>query len=366
MSGDAREVSYLWQSQLGHLLREERDIQGAISAYTAAFNTLQSLRTDLNSNNRDVQFDFREQVKPVYLELADLLLQTDFPEDELDSLVMLNPSSANAEIKSPQDRLNLARRVIESLQVAELDNFFQDPCVEETNLAVQIDDIDPQAAVFYPIVLPDRLEVLLSLPGLELQAIAIPVNESTVNQALDQLYDTLDNPTIDDSARNIVSTFNPEAGELEENLQKLLPTLTQVYDWLIRPWEPELEASSVKTLVFVLNGRLQKVPLAALYDGSDYLLEKYAIALAPSLQLIGPEQVARQPFKVLAAGVSESVEVRGETFPALAYVPEELNQIAAAFPSSQKLLNEEFTQSTLQSQLQVGFLGSSPGNSCSV
>ena len=355
LSGDAREVTYLWQSQLGRLLREERDIQGALSAYTAAFNTLQSLRADLNSNNRDVQFNFREQVKPVYLDLADLLLQTDFTEDELDSLVVLNPLSASTDLKRPQNRLNMAQRVIESLQVAELDNFFQDPCVEETNVAVEIEDIDPQAAVFYPIILPDRLEVLLSLPGKELQTIAIPVNEQTVNQALDQLYDTLDNPTIDDSARNILSTSNPAPGELEENLQRLLPTLTQMYDWIIRPWETQLAASSVNKLVFVLNGRLQKVPLAALYDGSDYLLEKYAIALAPGLQLIGPEQIARQPFKVLAAGVSEQVQVRGETFPALAYVPEELNQIAEAFPSSQKLLNEEFTQTTLQNQLQSDF-----------
>ena len=398
LSGDAREIAYLWQSQLGSLLREQGDTQGAIASYSSAYNTLQSLRTDLNLNNQDVQFNFREQVRPVYLELADLLLTTDLNVGELSLLEAAAgtssgessadlavpveeeartrnsfPSSERRQLANPkggtssfvkevaadgtnaEDRLTLTQQVIESLQLAELDNFFQDPCVEEAAVAVQIEDLDAEAAVFYPIVLENRLEVLLSLPGQPLQAAATSVSEVAVNETLDALYDTLDNPSANDSARNIFLTANPEAGELEANLQKLLPLLTQVYDWLIRPFETQLDASSIKTLVFVLNGRLQKVPMAALYDGRQYLIEKYGVSLVPSLQLVAPREVERQPLRVLAAGVSESVEVRGETFPALINVPEELAQIETAFPRSQQLLNEEFTVASLQNQLQGNF-----------
>lgn len=353
VNGDAREIAYLWQSQLGRSLREKGDIQGAIAAYTAAFNTLQSLRNDLNANDRDVQFNFRQEVKPVYLALADLLLRSDLKEDELNSLVVFNPGSSaqNLQTKTPK-KLELARQVIESMQLAELDNFFQDPCSETADIAVQIDDIDPQAAVIYPIVLPDRLEVILSLPGRSLRSTTIAIDETQVNQKLDELYDNLYNESIDNSAINIFRTVPLNSAEVGENLQKILPILTQVYDWLIRPFEAELESNQISTLAFVLNDRFQRVPIAALYDGQKYSIEKYSIALIPSLQLIDPKQLKRQEIQVLAAGVSEQTQIRGETFPALTNVPKELKQIEATFPNSKQLLNEQFTAETFQQQLE--------------
>jgi CHAT domain-containing protein len=351
--GDAREVVYLWQSQLGRLLKEQGDRQGAIAAYSAAFNTLQSLRTDLNANERDVQFDFRQEVKPVYLDLADLLLASDLRENELDSLVLFssNPSQEEPEAS----RLELARRVIEALQLAELDNFFQDPCLEESDVVVQIDDLDPQAAVIYPIVLPQRLEVILSLPGKPLQRATIPVSDREVNETLDELYDILYNESVDNSAINIFRTIplNPE--EIGENFQKLLPIFTRVYDWIVRPFEAKFETNKIETLVFALNDRLQRVPMAALYDGRQYLLEKYGIALVSSLQLIDPRQGEQEQLKVLAAGVSEQINLGGEIFPALVNVPKELAQIEQAFPASQALLNEEFTATAFQNLLTEDF-----------
>ncbi|MEC4813067.1 MAG: CHAT domain-containing protein [Scytonema sp. PMC 1069.18] len=358
---DTREITYLWQSQLGGLLRENGDTKGAIAAYTSAFNTLQSLRSDLNTNNRDVQFDFLQEVKPVYLELADLLLKSDFKSElspsELSTLVVSNASITQEKVEAnkPKSRLEFARRVIESLQLAELDNFFQDPCSQETDVVVQIDDLDPQAAVVYPIVLKNRLEVILSLPGQRLQKVAISITEKEVNDILDQLYDNLDNVTLNTSARNILSTANPNPQELKENIQQVLPIFEQLYIWLIQPFETELNANKIKSLVFVLNSQLQRVPMAALYDGQQYLIEKYGVALVPSLQLVNSKQLKQKPIKVLAAGVSEQIKVQEEIFPALTNVPKELNEIKAAFPSSLKLLNQEFTAKTLQNQLKSNF-----------
>jgi CHAT domain-containing protein len=357
INGDARESAYLWQSQLGSLLRKQGEPQGAIAAYTAAFNTLQSLRSDLNANNQDVQFDFLQEVKPVYLELADLLLSSSLSDSELNSLVLSNPSFTpeKSGLESSKNPLELARRVIESLQLAELDNFFQDPCSEEADIAVQIDDIDARAAVIYPIVLPDRLEVILSLSGKNLRQVAIPITEQEVNDTLDRLYDSLDNLTANNSTRNILSTSNPDPEELKQNLQVLLPIFSEIYNWFIQPFKAELDANSIRNLVFVLNGRLQKVPMAALYDGQQYLIEQYGVSLAPSLQLIDTRQLKGKPIRVLAAGVSQQVKVQGEIFPALANVPRELEQIEAAFPESQKLLDGEFTEAAIQSRLQSNF-----------
>ncbi len=352
IDGDAREISYLWQSQLGQLLEREGNKDEAIAAYTLAFNTLQSLRTDLNANDRVVQFNFRQEVKPVYLQLADLLLANDHPQ----ALKSLGAIDTNApQTSNNLNNLELARQVIESLQLAELDNFFQDPCSQTANVAVTIDELDPQAAVIYPIVLSDRLEVILSVAGKPLQRFTTAVQDTTVNQTLDLLYDTLYNHSIDNSAVNIFSTIPLNPRELTENTRILLPTLQQIYRWLIEPLETELASERIETLVFVLNGRLQNIPMAALYDGKQYLLEKYGVALAPSLQLLNSQPIPRKQLKVLAAGLSEQVEIQGEIFPALDNVPEELNRIEAIFPQSRQLLNQEFTANNIKQQLQAGF-----------
>ena len=51
------------------------------------------------------------------------------------------------------------------MQIAKLDNFFRDPCSQVSEDPVSIDDVDTEAAVIYPILLQNRLEVILTIPG---------------------------------------------------------------------------------------------------------------------------------------------------------------------------------------------------------
>jgi CHAT domain-containing protein len=354
VAGDAREVSYLWQSQLGMLLERSGSKEEAIAAYTLAFNTLQSLRTDLNTNNQVVQFNFRQSVKPVYLNLANLLLSSNNLQASK-SLSAINTNTVNSTSSTSNDNLELARQVIESLQLAELDNFFQDPCSPTADIAVTIDDLDPQAAVIYPIVLSDRLEVILSMAGKPLKHFTQNISATEVDRTLDALYDCLYNQSINNSAVNIFSTTPLNPREVTENTQALLPNLREIYRWLIEPLESELTTNQTETLVFILSGKLQNVPMAALYDGKQYLLEKHSVALAPSLQLLNTKAKPRDELKVLAAGLSQQVEIKGEIFPALNNVPAELKQIKTVFPRSQQLLNRDFTVKNIEQQLQAGF-----------
>lgn len=348
INNDTREMTYLWNAQLGQLLEQEGETNDAIAAYTSAYNILQSLRADLNTNSKVIQFDFRQEVKPLYLRLANLLLQTDQP--QLSKSLNLSHTQNHL-----TQNLESARQVIESLQLAELDNFFQDPCVETAKETITIDQIDPQAAVIYPIVLSDRLDIIFSLPNRPLQRFSSVVGATKVNQTIDLLYDSLYNPSVNNSAVNIFSTTVLDTEEVEENMQTILPILQQINGWLIEPLIPALEVNQIKTLVFVLNGNLQNVPISALFDGKQYLLEKYSVALAPSLQLLQPQSVARNEIKVLAAGLSKQVEIQENIFPALINVPAELNQIEEIFPQSKQLLNEEFTITTIKNQLDGDF-----------
>ena len=306
---DAPDIIYRWQWQLGRLLKARGDIKQAIAAYTEAVKTLQSLRSDLVAINPDVQFSFRDEVELVYRQLVDLLLRTDRTSA---------PSQAN---------LQKARQVIESLHLAELENFLR--CSLQNANRVQIDKVvdqqDQTAAVIYPIILKDRLEVILKLPHQPLRHYTTLVSQSEIEDTLEQLRHNL---------------------ELPYTFQEVSSLSQRVYNWLIRPIEADLAQNKVKTLVFVLDGSLRNIPMAALYDGKHYLIEKYSVALNPGLQLLDPKPLERKHLKVLTAGLTPA----RLGFPPLPTVERELDLIKSEVPSM-TLLNQKFTSTALQKQI---------------
>ncbi|AFZ36387.1 tetratricopeptide domain protein [Stanieria cyanosphaera PCC 7437] len=349
---DVREVVYLWQSQLGKLFKQQNHQSEALLAYAGAYNSLQSLRADLNNNLKDIQFDFRQEIKPVYLELADLLLKSQFTASELNSLRLID---SQRNLINSSNNLELARRVVESLQIAELDNLLADLCLIPTNTSVKIDNLDPKAAFIYPVILPNRLEIILSLPGESLRQVTVPVTEQQVNNVIAELYDNLDNPSIDNSARNIFYTSNPTPQEIQANLETLLPLLEQLNDWLIEPINNLLQTKQIKRLIFAGNTSFEQIPLAALYDGRKYLIERYGVGLVPSLQLINPTQLDREKLSIFAGGVSQSLSTKTEIFPSLPNVPQELKDIQRLFPNTKILLNQNLTTQALEKRLQENF-----------
>jgi CHAT domain-containing protein len=307
----ALEIAYRWQWQLGKLYQQQGKRKKAIASYQSALVSLSNLRHDLVTLNTEVQFDFQEQIEPVYREFADLLLEK-------------NPDHSD---------LEMASNVIEALQVAELDNYFQDA----SNLfaAKPIDQIDRNAAVIYTIVQPKRLEVILAMNDAQstysgnqvfhyhTQAISQEKLETTINQ---------------------LRQYITEPDRMLE-VQKLA---AEIYDWLIKPFTAELNQQPPKTLVFVLDNILQTIPMSVLYDGEHYLLEKYAIALTPSLRLLNSPKNSQPPVG-LAGGISQPLEVDNQKFSALNSVEKELNIFTHS--QNQVLLNQEFTTTNLINQL---------------
>lgn len=248
-----------------------------------------------------MQLSFAESVEPVYRELVDLLLQ---------------PGATPSNLRQ-------ARELLESLQLAELDNFFKEACLEAR--PQQIDEIDPKAAVIYPIILPDRLEVILSLPGQPLRRYGTKVLRERAEMAVRQMRGSL-NPLFSSKRRLLV--------------------YQKIYDWLIRPAAVDLAASEVETLVFVLDGALRNIPMAALHDGQQYLLEKYQIALTPGLQLLESRGLQVRELSALTMGISEA----RQGFAALPGVEFELNKIKSQVPA-EVLLNQQFTSQSLKDQI---------------
>jgi len=304
------EIIYQWQWQLGRILKGKNEREGAIAAYGEAVNTLQGLRRDLVALNQDDQFSFRDRVELVYREFVDLLLSETTPSQ-----------------KPSQKNMQTARQTIEGLQLAELDNFFRDACLDAQ--PKQIDQIDPKAAVIYPIILPDRLEIILSLPDQTLRHHSQKISQAQIERMLDYFQDDVSN------RRKI-------------NSDLFLADAQKLYDWLIRPFANDLETNHIETLVFVLDSGLRNIPMAVLHDGEKYLIEKYAIALTPGLQMLRSQGLQTRKLQALTAGLSAA----REGFSALENVEAEIQEINRKLPA-QSLLNEQFTKTQLKTLIDL-------------
>ncbi|NHC35550.1 CHAT domain-containing protein [Scytonema millei] len=311
-AANAPDITYRWQWQLARLLRMQGDTPGAIATYREAVKTLKSLRNDLVAVNPEIQFNFRDEVEPVYRELVALLL------------------SGQKSGETPQQNLAQARETIEALQLAELDNFFREACIEAQPVAIDrvVDRDNPTAAVIYPIILPDRLEVILKIPQQPLRHYTIHQPQTQVEQTVERLQRSLTEPDRTKDVRDLSQ---------------------QIYNWLIQPVANELQQSGVKTLVFVPDGVLRNIPMSALFDGKQYLVEKYAIAVSPGLQLTNPQPISLANLKALTAGLS--VPPANSPFPPLPAVRLEFNLIQQAGVAIAELLDRAFTSKSLETKI---------------
>ncbi|MDC0835308.1 CHAT domain-containing protein [Geitlerinema sp. CS-897] len=298
---NAPDVTAQWQAQLGRLYRQQGDIENAIAAYTQAVSELQRLSRDLVAINPEVRLSFRDSVEPVYRELVSLLLAD----------------------RPTQAQLQQARETIEALQLAELENFFRESCLEAS--PTQLDRVDARAAAIYPIILPDRLEVILSLPGRPLQNYRAEVDRATLDRTLQRVRQSL---------------------SLSFPRNERLVLYRQLYDWLVRPAETALQNADIATLVFVLDGPLRNLPMSVLYDGDRYLVEQYGLVLSQGLQLLEPRPLDNSQLQAVIAGLSEG----RQGFAPLPEVESEIARIASEIPSEIQL-NQQFTTEATRAAL---------------
>ncbi len=252
---NAADSLYRWQWQAGRILKNStnpaNNPTAAMNAYRGAIATLQTIRGDLISASKELQFDFRDSVEPVYREFIDLLLN--------EEPIGAGSNSGNT------GNIDEALNTLELLKLAELQNFFGDECVQVArDRAKDRQTIsDPHTVVIYSIVLDRHTELILRSPKQPLKKYTVQISASELGDTVDRLRQFLEN----------------------QATEEYLPDAQKVYDLLIRPLEPDLEALKATTLVFINDRELRKLPMAALHDGKQFAIQKYAIATTPSLEL---------------------------------------------------------------------------------
>lgn len=331
---NAKESLYLWEWQAGRILDKQNNKKSAIESYQRAFETLEDIRLDILTAKRDIQFDFRDVVRPLYRTLAQSRLE-------------LIKTGAIPQ-KQRDKELSKVVKIIDALKLAELQNYFGNDCVLSGLNPKQVDELleDKQnKAAFENTVFLSSI-ILDGKTGILLQS----ANQTTKFR------------WIKDSQQRIVSSEKLEItiAEFREGLVGGLEdpnydtkTAAQLYDWIIRPFAEDIKSEQVKTLVFIQDGFLRSVPMSALYDNQQqkYLVETYAIATTPSLRLT-VTQPNRNRQKALILGLTEQSTIDGKIFPELFAVENEIDVVKQQFPNHTDLIDKNFIPQNFQQRLQ--------------
>ena len=311
------DIAYQWQWQLGQLFEAKAEREKAIKEYENAVKTLESVRSDLLGINSDVQFNFRDNVEPVYRQLVALLLPN-------------NQTTSSINIKK-------AIKNIDYLQLAELQNFLRCQLnFKPIELKEVVYKQDTTTAVLYPIVLKDSLEVILQLPNN-----SEPIRYQTPVQPIEL------EKTLKELRKQITNKYSSP--------DDYLPLSLQIYKWLMADADKYINPNKIKSLVFILDSSLRNIPLSALWDGKQFLIDKYAIAMTPGFEILTPKPLDKKHLKALIVGLTTKgdVSIEGQPFyfDPLPNVGNEAEKIKNILSGSTNLLNEQFNVKNLSNQL---------------
>jgi CHAT domain-containing protein len=309
----APEALYRWYWQAGRILKALDRPKEAIDSYRKAIVAVQSIRPEVSAMTAEEQAgaSFRETVGAVYFELADLLLRG---------------ADGDTDSRHREAVLREARDTVELFKIAELQDYFQDDCVQAARShATGLEQVSKTAAVIYPIMLQDRLEILVSLPSGMVRK-TVPVGAEALTEEIRTFRILLEKRTT----------------------KEYLSHAKKLYGWLIQPIEPLWAGAGIDTLVIVPDGPLRTIPLAALHDGAQFLIKKYAVATTPGVTLTDPRPLDRKSIKLLSVGITDAVQ----DFPALPHVSRELETIHGLYGGT-SLLNKQFMMSRVQEELKM-------------
>jgi CHAT domain-containing protein len=266
-----------WQWQSARLLKLLGHRNAAISAYRRTVYYINVIRQDIPVSYQGGRSSFRETLSPIYIGLADLLLEQ--------AALIAKPTNIDELINEhEQSLLREARDTIEQIKLSEIQDYLKDSCI--INRTEKLETLAPNTAVLYPIILPKRLELLVSI-GTKLIRYSTNVTAVQLQKSVNLLVKTLR------------PTSSGELNPLDKKNSK------QLYQWLINPLLKQLKEQKIDTLVFVPDGVLRSLPIAALSDGKHYLIEEFAIATVPGLTLFDPKPLANKNMHALLAGLSQ-------------------------------------------------------------
>ncbi|MBD2175443.1 tetratricopeptide repeat protein [Pseudanabaena sp. FACHB-1998] len=394
-------------SNLGYLFLDWNKPELAILFFKQSVNVRESIRKDLRSLSVEAQKVYTGTVEKTYRDLANLLLKQNrlleaqqvldlLKIQELDDYlknVRGNSETAKGiELLAPEQRfltdysaiqnrsIQAGEKLLDILKITpinrspqqiqrlmelqdiqeqtsqQLNTYVQSPAVttilkqisqsESSNseatlqqfasLQKNLQQLSQKAAIFYPLILEDRLELILVTANGKPIRRTVPVKQIEFNQAIVDFRSEV---------------RDPSSLDILDSAQKL-------HSWLIQPIASDLQQAGIQTIIYAPDGQLRYVPIAALHDGKQWLVERYAIntITAASLTNLSDRPSNKQP-RVLAGAFTSgryTFEVNGQTFSfaGLPFAEKEVENLVSKLPNSAKFIDRDFNVNSTVAKFQ--------------
>ena len=192
----------------------------------------------------------------------------------------------------------------------------------------------PQKSVLiYPLVLQDSLELVLVTADAPPIHRTVAVKRETLNQTILAFRQALENPSRDAKK-----------------------PARQLYDWIIKPIENDLKQAGTQTLIYAPDDQLRYIPLAGLYDGTQWLVQRYSVNHITAASLTNFNTQRESKLRLLAAAFTKgsydvTVNNRKVAYSGLPFAAREVQSLADAVPGTKKILDAAFTPTATVPQL---------------
>ena len=189
------------------------------------------------------------------------------------------------------------------------------------------------AALVYPLIMDDRIELTITVADAPSLRRTVKIPQSELNQAILDFREALETPSIDPK-----------------------PIAHKLYTWLIEPLEADLAQANIHTIIYAPDGPLRYVPLAALYDGKQWIAQRFAINNITAASITDLDPTKAEPLRVLAGAFADEkqsykIQVGDQTpltFHGLPYAGQEVNDIAKTIPNTDKRVDQAFSLKILK------------------
>lgn len=146
-----------------------------------------------------------------------------------------------------------------------------------------------------------------------------------------------------------INSFRTLIQDLNSDLPELLNLAQELYDIILRPWKDEIEKAG-NTILWMLEGHLRLLPVCALHDGEQYLVEKHQNVLVTPISRSNSQSIPVEKWHALGMGSTKEVN---EELKALYYVKDEITSIVGetGLLDGTSLLDDEFTWTNMKNEL---------------
>ena len=302
----ATDSLYQWDWQAARIYNAIGETKASIETYQKAIASLQSIRMNSTQSQGDPLSNFQGDIEPIYRSL-------------IESLLANNSSSSD---------LQQALQTKDLLLLSELENFFEDDCFEletytEADKLAYLKQTD--TAIVNTIILDDKTYLVWQLPNGKFEKYAVNISQSQLEKLVTQWRFDLEN---------------------KEN-DNYLPLSQQLYKLFFPPEiQADLKIIKPKNLIFVNDGILRNVPLAALYDGKKFLVEDYSVTNSLGFN-IRAKQGNSPVEKAIVFGLSSGTN----QFPPLPYIDQEIAKLGQLVKEKQ-FLNDKFSLKNFKQQVE--------------